>query len=335
VDDYQLGPCAEYCDAVMANCTNENSVYTIRENCMGVCALLEPGIPSEPGRTNTVACRHAAAREAATGEADIACQRAGPGGGDWCGNECENYCSLYSLACSREPEQVRCVEQCAGLRDNGKLHATDDHEGDSLQCRLVHVSSAPDDPVYHCGHARLVHPSKFCNDDAFAEPLLPTCTDFCKLVTNVCTGTLEVYEDAEQCKALCEHFDPGKNSDTSGQNTLGCRKYHAYNAFGDPVTHCPHVGPGGGKVCGDKQTGDCDSYCRIASGVCGSEFAAAFGDEATCLAECAVLEPGSKYSIAKASTEPTTLGCRLMALAQAAEGQAVCPAAFGNAAPCQ
>jgi hypothetical protein len=334
IDDYELGPCGAFCDTVMANCQDENKVYASRANCMSVCRHLPPGDPNERGNDNSILCRYEAAKQAATGEANIECQRAGPGGGDWCGTECEAYCLLFSQICSAEPEQKNCEEKCLGLRDDGNLQATDDHEGDTLQCRLVHVSAAEPDPKYHCGHAQLANPTQWCNNDALKPPRPPDCGDFCKLVAHVCEGDFQVYESEAQCNALCQYFDPGANSDSKGQNTLGCRKYHTYNAMNDAVTHCPHLGPGGAGVCGDSKTGNCDSYCDISVQVCGAQFAANFSDREDCMAQCAELPPGGKYSVVQAESEPETLGCRLLSLQRAAEDPTQCDGVFGGA-PCE
>ena len=150
----------------------------------------------------------------------------------------------------------------------------------------------------------------------------------------MCQDDFAVYESEEQCQALCKHFAIGENSDTKGQNTLGCRKYHTYNAMNDPVTHCPHLGPGGAGVCGDPMTGNCDSYCRISKLACGTEFDATFSSDEDCLAQCAELDPGGKFSVAQAQLEPAALGCRFLALSRAAEDDKLCPAVFG-AAPCE
>jgi hypothetical protein len=325
----------------MANCKDANTVYASRDNCMSVCQHLEAGDPHEPGHTNTVACRHAAAIDAATGEKEISCQLAGPGGGGetGCGtSECANYCELYDAICSAAlpilyPKQNNCVQNCEGLRDKGKLDPDDDHEGDTLQCRLVHVSAAETDLRAHCGHAVLANPTRWCNNDAVVPPLPPSCVDFCKLVGHVCTGELSVYENDGQCEKLCKHFDPGENADSTGKNTLGCRKYHTYNAMGQPEIHCPHVGPGGAGVCGDMMTGNCDSYCRISERACTSQFTAHFADVDDCLTQCSELDPGGKYSVAQADSESATLGCRFLALSRAAEAgpdSALCVDAFGD-----
>lgn len=337
IDDYELGPCGEFCDTVMANCTDKNQVYATSDNCMSVCKHLDPGDPNEPGgNENTVSCRLAAAVHAATDEPESFCQQAGPGGGNACGDQCEAYCVLYEQLCSSQPPQVDCVEHCRGLRDRGTLQSTEDHEGDTLQCRLVHLSAVEStpDPAYHCGHAQLANPTQWCNNDQLDTPLPPDCADFCKLVTHVCTDDLAVYENETQCNALCQYFDPGHNADMKGQNTLGCRKYHTYNAMNDRITHCPHLGPGGAGVCGDPMTGNCDSYCDIAAHVCETEFDANFTDRDDCMAACAELDVGGKYSVLQAESQPATLACRLLELTRAAENPMLCAGVFGEA-PCE
>ena len=50
IEERTLGPCGEFCDTVMANCTGENQVYDTRDKCMALCEILPPGDTVEPWR---------------------------------------------------------------------------------------------------------------------------------------------------------------------------------------------------------------------------------------------------------------------------------------------
>ena len=336
IEDYRQGHCGEFCDLVMANCTGANEVYHSRASCMGFCALLREGDFTEADRGNTVACRLAAARAVPNGEADQLCQWAGPGGGDHCGpSNCDNYCALYPKVCPDEAkDQEPCLTNCQGLRDDLSLNSTDDHEGDTIQCRLVHLSAATTEPSSHCEHARLAKPTAYCTDEALATPHPLSCDDYCKLIGKVCSGNSAVYEDTDQCKAVCKHFEVGEPGDQTG-DTLACRKYHVQNAISSPSTHCAHAGPGGDGHCGDTVVGNCTSYCELLNQVCPAEFALTLTDLEGCMADCGQLEDSASnkgYSVEKtinqSSSEPLPFGCRLLALSRAAVDSSLCASVF-------
>ena len=159
--------CAAYCDKVMAVCTGEHAVYTSNAACLALCALLEPGDFGEPGG-NTVACRRFFALEAER-EPEEFCSAAGPGGNGRCGTDCETYCALYPRICPAEAEAQgtqRCIEQCEALVDQPGFDVVADHGGDTLECRLVHLTSATLHPAEHCQHAQLAPTQPWC----VAEP---------------------------------------------------------------------------------------------------------------------------------------------------------------------
>lgn len=345
IEDYTQGGCGEFCDLVMANCTGANEVYHSRESCMGFCALLREGDVTEVDRGNTVACRMSAVTQVPNGEADVLCQQAGPAGGtgegvnDRCGpSNCQNYCALFPKVCPEEAmNQEPCVTNCQGLRDDGNLNSVDDHEGDTIQCRLVHLSAATTEPASHCQHARLAKPSAYCTDEALSTPHPLSCDDYCKLIGNVCGASNAVYEDTEQCKAVCKYFPVGEPGDTSG-DTLACRKYHVNNAISAPVTHCAHAGPGGDGHCGDTAAGNCISYCSLLSQVCPIEYGTAFLDQQACLDDCAALPDSasnSGYSVEKTlhpANQALPFSCRLLALSRAAVTPTLCGVVFDPSA---
>ncbi|WP_433934898.1 hypothetical protein AB3662_09810 [Sorangium cellulosum] len=333
--------CAAYCAAVMENCTAEHQVYSTVDTCHGVCALLEPGDPLEPV-DNTVACRaHQAELAGRTGEVAVHCPPAGPGGAGVCGSNCESYCALQASACTAELDShEQCVAMCAGLTDADMFDVIENHEGDTLQCRLVHVSSATVDPEEHCKHSSLM-PVEPCVEPAGTEP---DCEGFCQVVMTSCTGEQAVYESEAQCLAVCGALPPGGVEDRE-ENTVGCRKYHAYSAMLAPTAHCPHTGPGGDGHCGSADdpesglTGNCESYCMLLEAACSEYLGESFPDPATCESECTLLTGAARdsgYSVASAEEGGNTLACRLLHVSRALElaDPEECLAALGES-PCQ
>lgn len=331
--------CAAYCATVMESCTGEHQVYATVATCHGVCALLEAGDPLEPVG-NTVACRaHQAELAGRTGEVGVHCPPAGPGGAGVCGSDCESYCALRAGACTTElATQEQCVAMCAGLADSGRFHIIEDHDGDTLQCRLVHVSSATVNPDEHCQHSSLM-PVEPCVEPRGSAP---DCDDFCQVVMTSCTGELAVYESMEQCVAVCAALPPGAVEDRT-ENTVGCRKYHAYSAMLAPVTHCPHAGPGGDGHCGsahDPETGlpgNCESYCMLLEAACG-DILGESPDLDACAIDCMLLsgaDADSGYSVATAEEGDNALACRLLHVSRALESgdPEECLAAIGDG-PC-
>jgi len=150
--------CAEYCTTLAANCTGTNLQYASETACLAVCAALAPGTDGDMAG-NTVQCRLGRAELAAsTGEPSDYCFSAGPGGAGVCGSDCEGFCAVMSATCTELGSPAQCLESCSAIPDlslppqNARYNATL-QSGDSLQCRLFHVSAASLDPVGHCPHA--------------------------------------------------------------------------------------------------------------------------------------------------------------------------------------
>jgi hypothetical protein len=350
IEERELGPCDHFCAVVMKNCTGENQVYESRKKCMALCALLPVGDPIEPQDKPTLSCRLNEAELAATAASETVtehCRSAGMEGLN-CGGGCENYCTIYELACGGVQcgTHETCIEKCGALRDRGAFNLTDDHEGNTLQCRLLHLTNASLDPETHCGHANLSTPSAYCNDlpesyegeggassteHSDLRPDGPTCKDYCHVETAAC-GTTQ-YESEKQCLALCPYFEVGEIADTT-QDSLGCRLYHSYNSLCGAEKHCPHAGPGGEGHCGTAETDKCAAYCHLAKGVCGDEYAEKFGTgdagDVECAKDCAKLDDSgpaeegpTRYNTEFAAT-PNTLACRFLAVSRAAENKALC-----------
>jgi hypothetical protein len=294
-----------------------------------------------------VACRDVQAINAGRGEPKAYCPFAGPGGGKECGPDCESYCMLYADTCGDvSPPLDNCLSACATLRRSTQFNAISDHDGDTLDCRLVHVSTATANPGYHdehCPHARLVPPTSPCTDKSEEAP---TCDDYCHRALGACGvgdmdgGSLAQYESLQQCMDVCAALPRGKNNQIDG-NTVGCRLYHSYNALADAKTHCSHTGPTGDGHCAvaatdtDRGTDNCDPYCQIAKAACPAEFKTAFGTtedaHELCHTECAKLsgaKANSGYSIEM--PDGPTVQCRVLHATRAFQNSAECAAAFGE-----
>jgi hypothetical protein len=331
--------CKKYCTDVMSACEGKNAVYTTEALCLGVCRNLDPGDPLEPVG-NTVACR-AHQASIAKAEPDENCRSAGPGGDGQCGSDCQAYCGLFAKVCPESndyPTVAACEAACAGLTDQRRFDVIADHEDDSIECRLVHVSSATVEPTGHCAHAPVRPTEPWCTGKPEASP---TCEEYCNIALVACEDDLAQYESREQCLDVCGALELGRNDDQT-TNTVACRRYHAFSSTLAAAQHCPHSGPSGDGHCGDTSkvadghTGNCESYCTLVAAACPNEFDATLVDAEQCMATCITLdeaEPESKYSVAKAK-DSTALSCRILHAARAFADATACTAAVGGD-PCQ
>ncbi|HEX4339068.1 MAG TPA: hypothetical protein VH062_24340 [Polyangiaceae bacterium] len=334
--------CKKYCKDVMGACVGDIAQYADMDTCLAVCGKIPEGEAHEPGG-NTIGCRETQAGYALVGEPELYCDKAGPGGGGTCGTDCQSYCNLFAAICSDQYDPLPdCEESCKALRVDPVFNPVASYMGDTLNCRLVHISAASLDPTTHCQHARVVPPTDPCADPPTDKP---SCTDFCRIVGVACgdpagdgaadagaAGPRAVYESTQQCMDVCNALPRGLNKDMDGNNTVGCRKYHSYNAVADPVVHCPHTGPGGDGVC---STDNCESYCQLAAVACSTDFKKHFpGGADACKTECEALDgaaAGSGYNIS--TPDGNTVQCRLLRTARAFSDSSQCAAALG-AAPC-
>jgi hypothetical protein len=343
--------CEQYCDLVQSKCDAGafSSIYLDRPTCLGVCGQIDPN-PELVG--NTLGCRENALNSGERSE----CARAGPGGGGTCGSNCQSYCALFDQVCTAQfstdfggvaSARSLCEAKCKTLPDKGSFDVVTDYSGNTLQCRLAHVSTAttvtgPEHDL-HCGHADL-RSTDNCIDDPQNQNG-DFCARFCAFNLSAC-ATASVYENLEQCQRVCEAFPAGSNSD-SVQNTRACRLYHTYNALLVDTSHCSHTSAGGDGHCGpddaDAGTGNCESYCRLLQVGCKEKFDQTFtgaDKQAECEATCGTLPGAARdtgYNVKDAGGG--TLQCRLLFLSRALEhpdaGAAFCASAFGENADCR
>ena len=335
--------CEEYCTKTTEVCGD--LLYRTPDACRSTCALF----PSKGVAKNSVACRMGELSNfLSTGEdQELYCANAGPGGNDACGSNCENYCQLLSLTCTAQFKKYEdiaansaaeddtgtsiCLSNCKALVDTHLYDATDqgNYLGDTLQCRLVHTTSATIDALGHCEHADLK--SNKCVDDP------PDCKTFCHVEMAVCSQ-FPMYESEEQCLDVCQALVPGQPIDIE-HNTVACRTYHSYNSMIDAKTHCKHTGPGGDGHCTTEhddpaKTGNCESYCRLLSTACKADFDEKFAKQAECEADCGELDGAANDSGYALSAKGNNVQCRLLHVSRALSNSDECGAALG-AAPCK
>jgi hypothetical protein len=163
------------------------------------------------------------------------------------------------------------------------------------------------------------------------------CATYCGTITAACTGDNSQYVSNDNCLAVCDSFVAGTNgtgAPATGENTLGCRIYHASVASTGATeadTHCTHAGPGGYGQCGDT----CESFCQLNLAICTGNDEV-FADEAACLAACQQFDATDVYSSADAGpTNGEDYSCHLYHLTAAAEAPGThCPHTDLSGGPC-
>ena len=310
--------CVDYCDAVTANCSGNRSLYVSREACINTCNAMPAGEQVEPeGHTGYCHLKYA---ELARSEASEYCMAASPDGDGVCGTPCQAWCALLESECPTEYSQLGdCAKACSTLPDAHEYSVKNNYENDdSVQCRLIHVGAVGADKSAspHCGHARYAPDLKCIPTEAE-----PSCETYCKTVMTNCEdskdGEFAQYDSKEDCLATCEALPPGLYSDRV-ENTMGCRLYHSRSANGtNAKAHCYHAGPTGDGHCGDRDTGNCESYCYLYQAACDDEYEAeGYEDNADCARQCTndFAENGAaldfKYT-ASSATKDDTLQCRI------------------------
>ncbi len=179
--DAPAGPtldCPSYCTEIQANCTGANAQYPDMAHCLGTCAAFPVGTSKVTDTAgDTLGCRiyHAGMPSATTPATH--CPHAGPAGDvlkdgatALCsgGNVCEDFCNIEVKVCGTTAAPVTgvtpqyadspdCLAKCAAFPNKTATYLVG-AKGDSLACRLYHVTNAAalTDPAMitaHCGHS--------------------------------------------------------------------------------------------------------------------------------------------------------------------------------------
>jgi hypothetical protein len=152
---------------------------------------------------------------------------------------CDNYCARVLANCTGDAAQYADPDTCKKICAALPMGDAGDTASDTVACRFYHAGApAKQSPGFHCSHA-----------GPFGGGVCGTrCGAFCLLAGEQCPQAFA--GDAGTCDASCGTafaFDPtpdaaeSPSGPTSG-NSLNCREYHLVAAFGDPTTHCAHVG---------------------------------------------------------------------------------------------
>ncbi|HVK76862.1 MAG TPA: hypothetical protein VM734_26230 [Kofleriaceae bacterium] len=156
------GPCTDYCRLVMRNCIGADSQYSAIDLCEATCATMEVGDPTQTSG-NTIECR---TFWAAIAEGDkTACVKAGPGGDGQCGDNCDSFCNATLDICADQPvppypSKDACLAACTGFAAEPPYNANE-VMGDTLACRIYHMTAASTDPDLHCQHTGVVSDTCF------------------------------------------------------------------------------------------------------------------------------------------------------------------------------
>ncbi|MEO7729580.1 MAG: hypothetical protein ABIY55_01305 [Kofleriaceae bacterium] len=172
--------CPTYCTEIQTNCTAANGQYQDMAHCLGTCKAFAVGTLAD--RTgDTLGCRlyHGGAPAAADAAgATLHCPHAGPGGDKisatapaFCsgGNVCEDFCNIHVKTCGtiaapltgitpQYQDMAACMTTCGAFPNKTTDYANNASKGDTLACRLYHVTNAAaqTDPAMisaHCLHS--------------------------------------------------------------------------------------------------------------------------------------------------------------------------------------
>lgn len=159
-------------------------------------------------------------------EAEKAKEETDGGDGD-ASQFCLDFCDDAGTFCGFGTElgyddATDCLKECAEYSD------------EELECRLVEVRAAEDDPATHCPNT-LADGGENC-----AQTLADLCEEFCGDSATICPFGSLGYASEQQCLDVCGRLP---------EASLGCRITHLGFARDiDAAVHCPHtLADGGGK----------------------------------------------------------------------------------------
>lgn len=151
--DPKVGECADYCDLISEHCLGALAQYSDRNSCLSTCQAMPLG-DATTHAGHTIMCR---TFTAATAELDASstCTKAGPGGDDGCGANCESFCAMAGEICTGANQTfastAECMTACAAYDASIEFDASQT-SGDTFACRLYHLTAASNDPATHCPH---------------------------------------------------------------------------------------------------------------------------------------------------------------------------------------
>ena len=160
---------------------------------------------------------------------------------------CVEYCNLATTNCTEDNAidfgDSTCEDTCAAMTEG----TTGDTDGNTVACRIYHLTVAADAPGAHCPHGNPAGGSDaagFPCTDPVPGPS-DACVEYCNLATTNCTEDNAIDFGDSTCEDTCAAMTEGTTGDTDG-NTVACRIYHLTVAADAPGAHCPHGNPAGG-----------------------------------------------------------------------------------------
>jgi hypothetical protein len=160
--------CTTYCSEIATTCTGTDAQYPTTAGSMH-CAMTCPKFPMGAATDmamNTLGCRLYHIQNAQrTGDKATHCPHAGPGGAKvdaaagTCGDACSNFCALEMSTCTganqKYTDMAACMSACAGFDKTTPYTGGTTPAGNTLACRLYHVTNAAvsaDAATTHCPH---------------------------------------------------------------------------------------------------------------------------------------------------------------------------------------
>lgn len=141
--------CDSYCAAIMTNCEGL-AQYASEDDCKAFCEHLPEGTAGDTSG-NSLACRahHASLAEA---EPETHCVHAGPSGAGVCGAAIDAFCEVAPAVCPDVYADKDACDTAAEAFDADAAYEGPASTGDTLACRLFHLTAASTDAATHCQH---------------------------------------------------------------------------------------------------------------------------------------------------------------------------------------
>jgi hypothetical protein len=155
--------CQNYCDLFGKTCAGQTQILNnAGASCLSFCANLTSGTFGDRAN-NTVECRAYHASFPSVLSASLHCPHASINGNGGCGTLCEVYCYYSSLGCTGSNQiyttPAICMTNCTAFSAAQLTGAPGAVDGDSLQCRIYHLSVATQsaaNAAVHCPHGKSI-----------------------------------------------------------------------------------------------------------------------------------------------------------------------------------
>jgi plastocyanin len=242
--------CDNYCDLALKNCTAENKLYSLPDDCPAACAKATATGKAGATSGDTVQCRiyHLGVAGTDQTSAKMHCPhgKVPSDAGSPCSDvaaavdpTCEEYCSTVTKNCTGDLAQYASKDACLTYcKTQGKLPAgkAGDTSGNTIGCRTYHATVAGKDAASALTHCVHTGPS---GGDVCGS----WCDNYCWLAKSNCTAEKALYSTDADCASKCNAIKNNGNAGATSGDTVQCRIYHLGVAGTDATqatTHCPH-----------------------------------------------------------------------------------------------